>query len=56
MLPYGLDLVYITTHVNYFILPICISIRVAQKNTFVLDTFELMPNGLFGLDRGTFKI
>ena len=28
----------------------------AQKSTFVLDPFELMPNGLFGLDRGTFKI
>ena len=31
------------------------SIRVAQQNIFVLDPFELMPNGLFGLDRCTFQ-
>ena len=31
-------------------------VRVGQKNTFVLDPFELMLNGLFGLDRGKIKI
>ena len=41
---------YIYVYIYY------IYVRVAQKNTFVLDPFELMPNGLFGLDRGTFKI
>ena len=33
-----------------------IYIRVAEKITFVRDPFELMPNGLFSLYRGIFKI